>query len=203
MNYSINNDDLKNHIRVSIVRDIDPLNPYKYRMLIGPNEEYLNTMLERVEAENPNHIIDHRNSIFMGISRVLELDPRSGENLERFIQIFNKSKFFYLTNMKEKLEKDLNKNSDFYKTPLALETPEDFIDFDNAILKKDINIKTLMQLNKENPKSLDHAVLNTINTRKVKKSQTSGKNQDEKKAVEKRKRKAKEVKKTRKSTKKK
>lgn len=70
-------------------------------------------------------------------------------------------------------------------------------------LKKDINIKTLMQLNKENPKSLDHAVLNTINTRKVKKSQTSGKNQDEKKAVEKRKRKAKEVKKTRKSTKKK
>lgn len=60
-----------------------------------------------------------------------------------------------------------------------------------------------MQLNKENPKSLDHAVLNTINTRKVKKSQTSGKNQDEKKAVEKRKRKAKEVKKTRKSTKKK
>ena len=63
---------------------------------------------------------------------------------------FNKSKFFYLTNMKEKLEKDLNKNSDFYTTPLALETPEDFIDFDNAILKKDINIKTLMQLNKEN-----------------------------------------------------
>ena len=160
-------------------------------------------MLERVEAENPNYIIDHRNSIFMGISRVLELDPRSGENLERFIQIFNKSKFFYLTNMKEKLEKDLNKNSDFYRTPLALETPKDFIDFDNAILKKDINIKTLMQLNKENPKSLDHAVLNTINTRKVKKSQTSGKNQDEKKAVEKRKRKAKEVKKTRKSTKKK
>lgn len=203
LNYSINNDDLKNHIRVSIVRDIDPLNPYKYRMLIGPNEEYLNTMLERIEAENPNYIIDYRNSIFMGISRVLELDPRSGENLERFIQIFNKSKFFYLTNMKEKLEKDLNKNSDFYTTPLALETPEDFIDFDNAILKKDINIKTLMQLNKENPKSLDHAVLNTINTRKVKKSQTSGKNQDEKKAVEKRKRKAKEVKKTRKSTKKK
>ena len=51
----------------------------------------------------------------MGISRVLELDPRSGENLERFIQIFNKSKFFYLTNMKEKLEKNLNKNSDFYR----------------------------------------------------------------------------------------
>jgi hypothetical protein len=78
-------------------------------MLIGPNEEYLNTMLERVEAENPNAPIDYTNSIFMGISRVLELDPQSGENLERFIKIFNESKFFYLTNMKEKLEKNLNK----------------------------------------------------------------------------------------------
>ena len=168
-------------------------------MLIGPNEEYLNTMLERVEAENPNAPIDYTNSIFMGISRVLELDPQSGENLERFIKIFNESKFFYLTNMKEKLEKNLNKNSDFYTTPLALEAPEDFIDFDNAILKKDINIKTLMELNKEKFKSLDHAILNTVNTRKVKKSQTNGKNQAEKKAVEKRKRKAKEVKKTKKS----
>ena len=101
--------------------------------------------------------------------------------------------------MKEKLEKNLNKNSDFYTTPLALEAPEDFIDFDNAILKKDINIKTLMELNKEKFKSLDHAILNTVNTRKVKKSQTNGKNQAEKKAVEKRKRKAKEVKKTKKS----
>lgn len=172
-------------------------------MLIGPNEEYLNTMLERVEAENPDRTIDYTNSIFVGISRVLELDPRSGENLERFIKILNKSKFFYLTNMKEKLEKDLNKNSEFYTTPLALDAPEDFIDFDNIILKKDINIKTLMELNKENPKSLDHAVLNAINTRKVKKSQTRGKNQVEKKAVEKRKRKAREVKKTKKSTKKK
>jgi hypothetical protein len=189
LNNSINNDDLRNHIRISIVRDIDPLNPYKYRMLIGPNEEYLNTMLERVEAENPNAPIDYTNSIFMGISRVLELDPQSGENLERFIKIFNESKFFYLTNMKEKLEKNLNKNSDFYTTPLALEAPEDFIDFDNAILKKDINIKTLMELNKEKFKSLDHAILNTVNTRKVKKSQTNGKNQAEKKAVEKRKRK--------------
>jgi hypothetical protein len=78
-------------------------------MLIGPNEEYLNTMLERVEAENPNAPIDYTNSIFMGISRVLELDPQSGENLERFIKIFNESKFFYLTNMKEKLEKILIK----------------------------------------------------------------------------------------------
>lgn len=203
LNNSINNDDLKNHIRVSIVRDIDPLNPYKYRMLIGPNEEYLNTMLERAEAENPNYTIDYTNSIFMGISRILELDPRSGENLERFIKKFNETKFFYLTNMKEKLDKDLNKNSDFYTTLLALETPEDFIDFNNAILKKDINIKTLRELNNEYPKSLDHAVLNTFNTRKVKKNPNSGKNQNEKKAVEKRKRKAKEVKKTKKSTRKK
>jgi hypothetical protein len=66
-------------------------------------------MLERVEAENPNAPIDYTNSIFMGISRVLELDPQSGENLERFIKIFNESKFFYLTNMKEKLEKILIK----------------------------------------------------------------------------------------------
>lgn len=203
LNSSIKNDDLQNHIRVSIVRDIDPLNPYKYRMLIGPNEEYLNTMIERVEAENPSYTVDYTNSLFIGVSRVLELNPQSGANLQRFIKIFNERKFFYLTNMKEKLVKDLDKNSDFYTTPLALETPEDVIDFDNAIIKKDINIKTLRELKKENPKSLDHAVLNAINTRKIEKRQTKGKNEDEKKAVEKRKRKAKEVKKTKKSAKKK
>ena len=203
LNNSINNDDLKNHIRVSIVRDIDPLNPHKYRMLIGPNEEYLNTMLEKIEAENPNHIIDYTNSIFMGISRVLELDPQSGENIQRFINVFNESKIFYLTNMKEKLDKDKDRNSAFYTTPLPMESPKDFIDFDNLILKKDINIKTLVELKKENPKSLDHSVLNTIDTRKIVESHTSGKSKNEKKAVEKRKRKAKEVKKTKKSTKKK
>ncbi|MEG1313941.1 MAG: toll/interleukin-1 receptor domain-containing protein, partial [Bacilli bacterium] len=59
LNKSINNDDLKNHIRVSIIRDLDPLNPYKYKMLIGPNEEYLNTMSDRIKAQNPNHNIDN------------------------------------------------------------------------------------------------------------------------------------------------
>ena len=160
-------------------------------------------MLEKIEAENPNHIIDYTNSIFMGISRVLELDPQSGENIQRFINVFNESKIFYLTNMKEKLDKDKDRNSAFYTTPLPMESPKDFIDFDNLILKKDINIKTLVELKKENPKSLDHSVLNTIDTRKIVESHTSGKSKNEKKAVEKRKRKAKEVKKTKKSTKKK
>lgn len=201
LNNYINNDDLKNHIRVSIIRDIDVLNPYKYRMLIGPNEEYLNTMLDKIKAENPNCTIDYTNSLFMGISRVLEVDPETGENLQKFIKVFNERKFFYLTNMKEKLDND--KNSVFYTTPIALETPEDYIDFDNAILKQDINIKTLMELKRENPKSLDHAAFQTINTRKVMKSQTVRKSEKEKKAVEKRKRKAKVVKKTKKSIKKK
>lgn len=201
LNKSINNDDLKNHIRVSIVKDIDHLNPYKYRMLIGPNEEYLNTISDRIKAQNPDHDIDNTTSIFMGISRVLELNPQSGENLQKFIKVFDERKFFYLTNMKEKLEKD--KDPSFYTTPLAIDSPKDYIDFDNAILKKDINIKTLIDLNKENPKSLDHAVFSTIDTRKLMKDHRIEKSKREKKAVEKRKRRAKEVKKTKKAAKKK
>lgn len=201
LNKSINNDDLKNHIRVSIVKDIDHLNPYKYRMLIGPNEEYLNTMSDRIKAQNPDHDIDNTTSFFMGISRVLELTPQSGENLQKFIKVFDERKFFYLTNMKEKLEKD--KDPSFYTTPLAIDSPKDYIDFDNAILKKDINIKTLRDLNKENPKSLDHAVFSTIDTRKLMKDHRIEKSKREKKAVDKRKRRAKEVKKTKKAAKKK
>ncbi|MEG1313942.1 MAG: hypothetical protein RSD40_06465, partial [Bacilli bacterium] len=71
--------------------------------------------------------------------------------------------------MKEKLEKD--NDPSFYATPLAIDSPKDFIDIENAIIKKDINIKTLRDLNKENPKSLDHAVFSTIDTRKLRKDQ--------------------------------
>ncbi|ENV28002.1 toll/interleukin-1 receptor domain-containing protein [Acinetobacter baumannii] len=200
LNESIKNNDLKNHIRLTIIKDIDPLNHFHYKMLIGPNEEYLNEMSEKIKAQEPNIDLSYKSTMFMGVNRVLELHPKNGENLKKFIEIFNEKKFFYLTNMKEKL--DIATNPSFYTSPLKLEEPEDYIDFDNAILKKDINIKTLDELKAENPKSLDHAALHTIDTRKKTMQQNIGKSLKEKKTIEKRKRKAKEVKKTKKQKKK-
>lgn len=102
--------------------------------------------------------------------------------------------------MKEKL--DVNTNSSLYTSQLKLDIPEEYIDFKNAIIKKDINIKTLGELKAEDPKSLDYAALHTIDTRKLRKKQSTVKSLKEKKSVEKRKRKAKEVKKTKKQKKK-
>ncbi|WP_213034255.1 hypothetical protein [Acinetobacter baumannii] len=157
-------------------------------------------MSEKIKAQEPNIDLSYKSTMFMGVNRVLELHPKNGENLKKFIEIFNEKKFFYLTNMKEKL--DIATNPSFYTSPLKLEEPEDYIDFDNAILKKDINIKTLDELKAENPKSLDHAALHTIDTRKKTMQQNIGKSLKEKKTIEKRKRKAKEVKKTKKQKKK-
>jgi hypothetical protein len=190
----IGSDDYKNRIRLSIIKDIDPLHPNKYKMLIGPNEEYLNELLEAGKVNN--HIPDSSDmgsNLFMSISRVLELQPTSNTNLEIFIKEFNKHGAFLLTNMFEKIK--LEDASQF--KPRFMDDPMDYIDFDNCILKTDINIKTLIELKNENPKSLDHAVLHTIDTRKIMKS-ARHKTDKERKAVEKRKKRAKEAKKSKK-----
>lgn len=200
LNENIQNDDISNRIRLSIVKNIDSSNPSHYKMLIGPNEEYLNEMSDRIKSQDPNIDLSYKTTFFIGLSRVLELRPKNSENLQKFIQTFNERKCFYLTNMKEKV--DVKENPSFYISPLVLDDPSEYIDFDNAILKKDINIKTLNELKKENPKSLDHAVLNTFNTRKVNDKKRDSERIKEKKSIEKRKRKAKEVKKTKKQKKK-
>ncbi|WHA53406.1 toll/interleukin-1 receptor domain-containing protein [Acinetobacter pittii] len=199
LNESIQNDDLSNRIRLTIVKDIDSSNPSHYKMLIGPNEEYLNEMSDRIKSQDPDIDLSYKSTFFIGLSRVLELRPKNSENLQKFIQTFNERKCFYITNMKEKL--DIKVNPSFYTSPLVLDDPSEYIDFNNAILKKDINIKTLNELKKENPKSLDHAVLNTFNTRKVNNNKRDSERIKEKKSIEKRKRKAKEVKKTKKQKK--
>lgn len=200
LNKNLSNNDIKNHIRLTIIRDIDPLNPFHYKMLIGPNEEYLNEMSTRIKSQEPDIDLSDESTVFMGINRVLELHPKNGDNVKKFIEVFNEKKFFYLTNMKEKL--DVNTNSSLYTSQLKLDIPEEYIDFKNAIIKKDINIKTLGELKAEDPKSLDYAALHTIDTRKLRKKQSTVKSLKEKKSVEKRKRKAKEVKKTKKQKKK-
>ena len=98
----------------------------------------------------------------------------------------------------------LNSKQDpsFYTKIKLVDSPDEYIDFENIILKDDINIKTLNDLKKEDPKTLDFAALNAIDTRKISKKMHSNKSEKEKKAVEKRKRKAKELKKTKKARKK-
>ncbi len=191
---NIGSNDCKNRIRLSIITNIDPIHPSKYKMLIGPNEEYLNDLLEAEKVNNPQFdISDFKSSIFMGISRVLELEPTSNINLERFIREFRKHGAFLLTNMFEKIKI----NDSLLIEPKLIENPSNYIDFDNAILKTNINIKTLNQLKIENPKSLDHGVLHTVDTRPVTKS-VRHKTAKEKKSVEKRKKRAKESKKSKK-----
>jgi hypothetical protein len=199
INTYIKNDDLRNLIRVSIIRDIDPLHIHRYRVLIGPNEEYLNDMLEKAKLED-SLVTTNEYSLFIGISRVLEVDPQTSENLERFLNVFKEKKLFYLTNMMEKLNS--KQDPSFYTKPKLLDSADEYIDFENMILKDEINIKTLSDLKKEDPKTLDFAALNAIDTRKISKKMHSNKSEKEKKAVEKRKRKAKELKKTKKARKK-
>ncbi|MGL3036595.1 toll/interleukin-1 receptor domain-containing protein [Acinetobacter baumannii] len=112
LNKNLGNNDIKNHIRLTIIRDIDPLNPFHYKMLIGPNEEYLNEMSDRIKSQEPSIDLSDESTVFMGINRVLELHPKNGDNVKKFIEVFNEKKFFYLTNMKEKL--DLNTNPSLY-----------------------------------------------------------------------------------------
>lgn len=89
LNKNLSNNDIKNHIRLTIIRDIDPLNPFHYKMLIGPNEEYLNEMSTRIKSQEPDIDLSDESTVFMGINRVLELHPKNGDNVKKFIEVFN------------------------------------------------------------------------------------------------------------------
>lgn len=121
-------------MRISIVTDVDRENIAHYKVMIGPNESYLE------EISSGNNLTNDE-KLVMAISRVNLMTPTNSLNLDSFLERYRKAGKFYITNI--------------------LEMPEGFgfnpnsIDRDNLILKSELIVKTLKEVLKEEHKSIE------------------------------------------------
>lgn len=134
----IGENDIDEKLRVSIVTEVDKENIAHYKVMIGPNFSYLEDLSEGMDLKNDE-------KLFMAISRVNLMTPKSSINLDNFLERYRKVGKFYLTNI--------------------LEMPEGFsfdpssIDHDNMILKSELVVKTLKDVLKEKNRSPEWAAI--------------------------------------------
>ena len=130
--------DISEKLRISIVTEVDIENISHYKVMIGPNQSYLDELSEGSNLRNDE-------KLFMTISRVNLMTPTSSLNLDKFLEQYRKVGKFYVTNI--------------------LEMPEGFgfnpssIDHENLILKSELIVKTLKEVLKEKNKSEEWAAL--------------------------------------------
>ena len=130
--------DIFEKLRISIVTDVDKENLAHYKVMIGPNESYLNELSNGTYLKNEE-------KLFMAISRVNLMTPSSSMNLDSFLERYRRVGKFYITNILEMPE-------GFSFSPSA-------IDQDNLILKSELIVKTLKDVLKEKNKSLEWAAI--------------------------------------------
>lgn len=134
----IGKSDIFNKLRVSIVTEVDKENIAHYKVMLGPNESYLDELSTGMDLKDEE-------KLFLARSRVNLMTPTSSLNLDRFLEKYRKTGQFYVTNILE--------------MPNGYGFNPSSIDNDNLIQKTELVVKTLNEVLKEKNKSMEWATI--------------------------------------------
>ncbi|WP_288414808.1 toll/interleukin-1 receptor domain-containing protein [uncultured Acinetobacter sp.] len=134
----IGGNDVSEKLRISIVTEVDKENIAHYKVMIGPNESYLDELSNGTDLKNEE-------KLFMAVSRVNLMTPNNSINLDNFLERYKKVGKFYITNILE--------------MPNGFSFNPNSIDYDNLILKSELVVKTLKEVLKEKNRSQEWAAI--------------------------------------------
>ena len=118
----LGSEDTEEEMKISIIKGIDSANPAAYRIVIGSN---IRKELSRVE--------NHKATV-LSMSRIHTLEPQSTENLDQFIQAFERANSYIISTV--------------YISP-DLSNPEPFTDFRS--LKKELSVRQAWEIGENDP----------------------------------------------------
>ena len=159
----IGSDDSSNKLRLSIITGTQKENIFSYKVLIGPNENYIKEHVDAFSGRTPEST-----DLVVNVTRISEMTPSSSVNLDGFIESFKKFGCYYITNSKIPIDDSDVKSISFFTNSLPL---EESVNLDNLIKKNELIVKKYEDLLIESPKSLDFcAVGGFLSRRKTSKN---------------------------------